>query len=299
MKYVLKYLTLFRSSQFNVSAARQLGYPAPLIVMYHSGMLTDSLYSWVGLNANATLNGTIEQLYDARLEKISFEGATPEQVSERFFLPYSYCKVLKARPYSILGIIIENVIDDYYFIFVSDVAAVTNFQLPVYLLTGQKLYLHMKSEKPKIEHYNIKLKEISDQTGKEDACTWYPNDAFDNYADCIDVEMREKIMPVLGCMVPWMSSQDPCEGTRKMGPVHKQLLSWVSTLIKDSFGGIQYKSRRCLKPCSLLSAHAVHRLSRYLGYRDNTGTKYRGLLIKSVFFSFALRDCLQFYKLSV
>ena len=187
MKYVLKYLTLFRSSQFNVSAARQLGYPAPLIVMYHSGMLTDSLYSWVGLNANATLNGTIEQLYDARLEKISFEGATPEQVSERFFLPYSYCKVLKARPKSTVRIIIENVIDDYYFIFVSDVAALTNFQLPVYLLTGQKLYLHMKS-KPEIKHYNIKLKEISDQTGKEDACTWYPNDAFDNYADCIDVD---------------------------------------------------------------------------------------------------------------
>ena len=261
------YASVCRSSQFNVTAARQLGYPKPMFVNYYSGMLTESLYSWVGLNANATLNGTIEQLYDARLDKISFQGATPEKVSERFFIPYSYCKVLEGRPNNIVAITIENNCDDYYFIFVSDVAAVTNFQLPVYLLTGQKLYLYMKSSKPKIEHYNIKLKEVSVQTGEEETCTWYPNDAFDNYADCIDVEMREKIMPVLGCMVPWMSAQDPCDGTRRMGLVHKQLLSWVSAVIRDSFGGIQYKSRRCLKPCSLLSAHAVQRLSRYTGIK--------------------------------
>ena len=85
-------------------------------------------------------------------------------------------------------------------------------------------------------------------------------------------------------MVPWMSSEDLCDGIRSMDPGGQQVLSRVADIVRDSFGGIMYKSTECLKPCSLVSAHAVHRLSRYLGYRDNTGTKYRGLLIKSVFF---------------
>ena len=62
-------------------------------------------------------------------------------------------------------------------------------------------------------------------------------------------------------MVPWMSKEDQCSGHIHLLPKMEHLIEWLYSLVQSSWGGIQYKSKSCLLPCSLLSAHATYQAS--------------------------------------
>ena len=91
-----------------------------------------------------------------------------------------------------------------------------------------------------------------------------------SYSDCVDAELREQILPVLGCMVPWMSlsTHDHCTEPVKILPEHENVAQMLLTLNQRAWGGIQYKSEGCPLPCTLVSTHATFQQSGS-GYHDN------------------------------
>ena len=89
------------------------------------------------------------------------------------------------------------------------------------------------------------------------SCTDYPSQTHQNYAACIDAEMRERILPVLGCMVPWMAQANSCQGPFLRLPEHKDLLDWIFVMVLNSIGGKQYESKKCPLPCKILSVKST------------------------------------------
>ena len=87
-----------------------------------------------------------------------------------------------------------------YYAFVSDAAAANPFQLPYTLMTGDKIKLETSTVNTFVV-YNIQLKETSVKAN-DGSCVDYPYLSHDSYSDCVATELTDKILPVLGCMVP-------------------------------------------------------------------------------------------------
>ena len=68
-------------------------------------------------------------------------------------------------------------------------------------------------------------------------CTKYPDEYHTSYASCVVDRLRAKILPVLGCMVPWMSEEDACSTDIQILPKHRELLAWLLMRISDSLRG--------------------------------------------------------------
>ena len=84
-------------------------------------------------------------------------------------------------------------------------------------MTGHSLEIKLDPKRAKVKDYNLKLKKTSVLTGDR-SCIDYPTDNYKNYADCIEDENEKEIIPELGCMVPWMSAKNQCEGHIKRFP---------------------------------------------------------------------------------
>ena len=106
--------------------------------------------------------------------------------------------------------------------------------------------------------YKIKLKLTIDETN-DGTCLNYPTTEHQSYASCIEGLMRKRILPVLSCMVPWISPADQCAGPiQRASEEHDNLVEWLDTLIFDAWGGIHFTDGACPLPCSLLSLHSIH-----------------------------------------
>ena len=247
-----------KQSQFVYSRADELGYKWS--INYLSGETNDeSVLSWNGLHGNWTFNEIFNYLYGSNLDEIYIKVSNGT-ISQRVLLPYGLCKVYEGKPTRALNIKFRETSEQTeYFIFLSDSATSLPFQLPYSLLTGDriKIVLHPNSTVKKYVHYNIQLKETNVRTGDE-SCWEYPTQIYESYADCVGAEMKEKILPVLGCMIPWISKSDRCVGPIHRMQGHESLVQWIYTIIRDAFGGIQYQSESCLLPCSVLSLHATY-----------------------------------------
>ena len=127
------------------------------------------------------------------------------------------------------------------------------------MLKGDRLLWKSNSnQSTKIfETYTIKLKLTIDEIN-DGSCLNYPTPKHQSYAICINMELRNRIMPVLGCMVPWMSSKDQCNNPIPRTSEHAELLKYLSTIITNSWGGIDYTNDACPLPCSLMSPHSIH-----------------------------------------
>ena len=97
----------------------------------------------------------------------------------------------------------------------------------------------------------------------------YPTKGFTSCTDCIEAEIKEKIVPALGCMVPWISDRDACEGSRERLPQHEHLFIWLYGITRRSWGNFLYKSDECRPPCSYLTAHSTKSLFGSTGKGKN------------------------------
>ena len=124
-------------------------------------------------------------------------------------------------------------------------------------MTGDKIEIKTDFTSKVFVLYRIQLKETSIETG-DGSCIEYPNEKHKSYADCVEDELEERILPVLGCMVPWISRKNQCAGLIPRLPIH---LDYIKVLrpINDAFwSGLAYQSDNCPQPCSTLSAHSIH-----------------------------------------
>ena len=146
-----------------------------------------------------------------------------------------------------------------YYAFVSDPAATNPFQLPDTFLAGDKIKIET-SFVNKFVAYTIQLKETA-MLANDESCVDYPNLRHETYSDCVVSELTDKILPVLGCMVPWMSFEHQCNRPIRKHSENVNLVEWIVSLALHTFGGIQYKSGRCPLPCTVLSAYSTHLIS--------------------------------------
>ena len=243
------------------------------------------MLSWIGLGENQTFAETFNMLFESSLENIEFaEGVTISinknfyieavirNLTNRIFVPHGLCKVYELnRPLRYVRIILKDEHSGFeYFAFFSDAAAAIEFQMPYSLLTGDRIRFDVTPVKKYVD-YKIQLKEKSVETG-DGSCVDYPTNYYESYAECVDAEVRRKILPALGCMVPWMSLKGQCSSQVPRVPSHEDLLQWLRTNVLTAWGGSQYESETCPLPCTLLSGHA-----NYLQSGSGTSYNYIGL----------------------
>ena len=127
------------------------------------------------------------------------------KVTNRFLIPHGVCKVYElGMPLGYVRIALKDSaqITEYY-VFISDPAAASSFQLPYSTMTGDMIKFKVENS-GKFKFYNINLKEKV-VTTDDGTCTHYPTPNHNSYSDCVDAVMRGRILPVLGCMIPWMA----------------------------------------------------------------------------------------------
>ena len=255
-------IAVCKNEQFDFSRASELGYKSS--TDFWNGKTTDkTVISWIGLHGNLTFDEAFSYLYKSDLENIKFKTAVGT-VTKRILIPLGLCKVFEGSPVAFMEIHVKST-DEVaeYFAFVTDPDAVNPFQLPYFLLAGDKVSFRTdtNSSVKKYAEYNIKLEETRVET-EDGSCADYPDKTYASYSDCVGAEMRGKIFPVLRCMVPWMSSEEHCSGLIQRLPEHGNLSAWINAkIIWISWGGIQYKPETCLPPCTTFSVKTTFQQS--------------------------------------
>ena len=245
-------ITVCKADQFNYTRAAGLAYSSSF--NHLAGKTTNrTLLSWSGLNENHTFEETINFFYNSTKDIgfAGFSGPISGIISSRFIIPYGVCKVFEGKPASFMVIKLETAEISPHVLFVSDPTATTSFQFPYSLMTGDQI----KLQPPQYVDHNIQIKETTVYTD-DGSCVDYPNSRYESYSDCVDAEMRERILPTLGCMIPWISKQDACTNQIQRLPEHELLLNWTLNMVADSWGGIEYESESCRPACTILSAHS-------------------------------------------
>ena len=90
--------------------------------------------------------------------------------------------------------------DSKYQIFISDPGAVPRYRLSYLLMSGDRIIV-TPFNLGRIHYYDIVLKETKKELD-DGTCTDYPDpQGHQDYADCVDAEIRARIMPVLGKII--------------------------------------------------------------------------------------------------
>ena len=119
--------------------------------------------------------------------------------------------------------IISKVDNIAYYVFVSD-PTITNHLQTYDARDTIRQTINIQGGKY-VEH-RIKLKE-TEKLVNDGTCVKYPYRNYANYGDCVDAEVRARILPVRGCIPPWMTNIDQCLEPIPRLPQHEDLLRWL------------------------------------------------------------------------
>ena len=216
-------ITICKLNQFNYPAGQALGYSRS--DKFLSGIPDDqSKITWTGLHGNMSFRNTLNMLYNATHDVTFFsnlELTAGLNSSQRLLIPYGLCSVYEGLPHSFVRIHLDVSEASDHVVFVSDPASSASFQPSP--MKGD--HIELKTTSINGGAYTTHSIQLQVTRVEIDGVyrTAYPPSEFTRYTDCIEAEMREKIVPALGCMVPWISDQDACEGSRDRLPQHEQL----------------------------------------------------------------------------
>ena len=208
-------VTVCKMSQFDFEEAFNLGYPYGSLSKYFQGRTeNESVLTWTGLHGNLTFNETINHLFKVDSGNVGIKGI--KNLITRILLPYGICSEaqvllhdMQVRGQGLCKVSIDLVNEGQYYIFISDPSVALGYSLPYNFMTGDGIYIDATSKAPTKKYYRVQLKEKQIHT-EDGSCEQYSHDH--SYADCVDEENRQLILPLLGCMVPWMSEQNQCSG---------------------------------------------------------------------------------------
>ena len=257
-------ITVCKIDQFD--RKNEIGFGSEQV--YYEGKTTNgSVLSWNGLEGNLTANETIQNLFVSTRELVLFMSLDGPTGNTTTVLPYGQCKHIQGLPQhlldtytsnkNVLRIYIRNMlIDSVYKVFVSDPAAAPKFQLPKPLLIGDRIEA-ITVNRSTVFYYNLMLKETRMELD-DGSCVDYPDAAgHDSYADCVEEENQRKILPVLGCMPPWLSEMTPCKEPIFMFEKQKPVQKWIGSIYRKSKTGFHYGAESCLLPCTQISVQAI------------------------------------------
>ena len=250
-------ITVCKTSQLNINYAEELTYMFPGN-FFRGNISNTSFLSWSGPDSDMTFDATVSTLYNSSLGDVIVDLENEhgkENATTKFLLPNGVCYILEGHPGKRVTIFIDERSD--YTVTVTDPAANTNFRVSDHLMTGDKIQLETHLTTKVVVDYRIQLKETSIEV-RDGSCIQYPNEKHKSYADCVDVELEKRILPVLGCMVPWISRKNQCVGLIPRLPIHKELNAWLEAIFEPSWAGHAHTSDTCSPPCTTLSAKSVY-----------------------------------------
>ena len=183
-----------------------------------------SILSWNGqATANLTFQKTLDYLYKSDDSDIILDIGN---FTTQFLMPYGFCKVYIGELKQFIEVKIISSVDNIeHYIFVSD-PTITSHVQAYDATTRDTMRLTTNIQGGKYAEYRIKLKE-TEKVVNDGTCVNYPYHDHANYGDCVDAELRARILPVRGCMVPWMTNIDQCLEPIPRLPQHEDLLSWL------------------------------------------------------------------------
>ena len=227
--------------------------------------------TWTGRQGALEVAEFFDSLYESEVENIKFAEPSTGKITIRKLLPYGTCKVYEGPAPDQMLVHLKTDNDQSsadYIVQISDPTVTNLFQFPDTFLTGDRITIKADNAK-KFADYNVRFKEVSVETN-DGSCTNYPTNQYSNYSDCIDTVIRDRMLPVLGCMVPWISNKDLCKQPLVRGLNTKALDTWLRSIVVNSFGGIHYEHPLCPLPCSVLKIRASFRLmGSGLAYQQN------------------------------
>ena len=207
-------ISICKMGQFDYAHSLHLGYSGS--TKYLTGEHNNkSVLSWTGTDGNLTFKDALTYLFQSNAENKDLYSDV--NTTSQFLLPFGLCTVAEGLPRKLLikdrnrfTFYIKE--DGEYVVFVSDPAATLPYLLPNPLTTGEsmKIGIHPNSVTKRTEYYSVELTERQVKSGDK-SCINYPDQAgHASYADCVEDENQRRILPVLGCMVPWMSRKNQC-----------------------------------------------------------------------------------------
>ena len=231
-------LAICKTHQFAKDRANGFGYES--IGDYMVGDIgNESLLSWTGSYGNLTAQDVFPELYLSINESLKVKGAAT--LSKKAMLPFGLCTIAKFMPENFskkgthkTSIFFEGEADGEYMVYVLDPSAALNYQLPVNQMTGDRPRISLKENKFSRKYYSIQLKEQRIELGGESCLTYPDQNGHETYGDCVDESNRKKVLPLLGCMLPWMSDQDQCQGYVERKPEHEDLVNWVDMIYEKA-----------------------------------------------------------------
>ena len=255
-------VTVCKLDQIDLKSSSKIGYHDE--IHYYSGKAGNSSYlSWTG-NGTMAPNDTLNQVFDSEMANIGTKKGSSWS-GMRIVIPYGKCKHIEEIPKNILinTTSWKNVFPIYihdsnskYQVFVSDPRAAPKFQLPKPLMTGAKI-IAQPTETNKIHYYNIIIKEIRNELD-DGSCAPYPDtEGHQTFTACVEAENNGIILPVLGCLPPWLSDSSACTAHIRNSTDKKDLSLWFYKLYQRSKMGFHYKSASCLPSCRHLAVHSV------------------------------------------
>ena len=126
----------------------------------------------------------------------------------------------------------------------------------LFFVAEERITITIDPKEPKYYEFQETRTETNDGS-----CMNYPSSAHQSYTACLDKELREIVVPTLGCMIPWMSEENQCTGHLTRLPKYQEIEQWLTDVVNDARRGIQYESTRCPLPCNLLTAKNSYLLS--------------------------------------
>ena len=206
-------LTVCKLDQFDPDKASQLGYSSFTDFVAGEIASNKSVLSWNGLDDGLTPNETMNTIFKSEMVHVKrgFVNSTM-----RFILPYGFCQVAVGPTPDIIhkgtnDILIEIKKPGQYTVYISDQALSTPHQINS-LMSGTRVKIHTQTGSYIREYFRVHLKEENLLDTNKD-CTAYPDKSGHvSYAQCIEEENRSKMLPLVGCLAPWMSNKDQCTG---------------------------------------------------------------------------------------
>ena len=259
-------VSVCKTSQFDWAELIGLSYKN--FGAFYKGQINDTNFlSWSGHYGNMTYNETLNTLLSSGVEHIHFDQNI-EALEIKLLLPHGVCKLFRGNTGMKSMLIYIGERSDYT-VTVTDPAAAVNFRLADHMMTGDIIMVKTDLASKVVVNYLIQLTETSIETG-DGSCTDYPNEQYETYADCVEKELENKILPVLGCMVPWISRNKMCSGLIPKLQMHNDLTDMLYSFIISSLTGQAHHYDNCRPPCKKLSAH-----SKYLSTRVSQSSNDR------------------------
>ena len=222
-------------------------------------MYNKSLLSWNGQAGNISFKETLDYIYKSYVDGIFYTMLPAGNVTQSYKIPYGFCQIYVGQISSVFRIEINATGEDMeHFVFLSDPDIANPFQANDGI-TGDKIKSLTPVNGGRYTIYRLALRETR-KLASDGTCAHYPFKGYAKYRYCVEAEIRAKMMPVRGCMVPWTSTTNQCLTPIPRRPEDEELLTWHYDFSYKSWGGIQYRSDRCPLPCNTISVKSTYQV---------------------------------------